>query len=243
MSDQKAADEGTSANQRLIRVFISSTFRDMHAERDHLVTVVFPELRERIEQLGLAFFDVDLRWGVPGKDVYGESANFWDYCRQWIERVEPFFVCMLGQRYGWVPEPEELRDAGEALLQERESRSVTDMEVRYAVLQTRRKRRSFFYLRATAAPDAAADFVDSPLQLNKIERLKQEVRTCGRPVREYRCSWTGTGFAGMEEFGRLVMEDLWSGVLRDDRYVSREVWRQVLGADPEGISPLSKSIR
>jgi len=38
-----------------IRVFISSTFRDMHAERDHLVTVVFPELRERIERLGKIF--------------------------------------------------------------------------------------------------------------------------------------------------------------------------------------------
>jgi hypothetical protein len=44
-----------------IRVFISSTFKDMHAEREHLVTIVFPELRER---LGLEFFDVDLRWGV-----------------------------------------------------------------------------------------------------------------------------------------------------------------------------------
>jgi hypothetical protein len=31
-----------------VRVFISSTFRDMHAERDHLVKVVFPALRERI---------------------------------------------------------------------------------------------------------------------------------------------------------------------------------------------------
>ena len=28
---------------KTIRVFISSTFRDMHAERDHLVRVVFPE--------------------------------------------------------------------------------------------------------------------------------------------------------------------------------------------------------
>jgi telomerase protein component 1 len=26
------------------KVFISSTFRDMHAERDHPVKVVFPEL-------------------------------------------------------------------------------------------------------------------------------------------------------------------------------------------------------
>lgn len=33
--------------------------------RTPLVTVVFPELRERVEQLGLEFFDVDLRWGVP----------------------------------------------------------------------------------------------------------------------------------------------------------------------------------
>jgi telomerase protein component 1 len=51
--------EGT---RQTVRVFISSTFRDMHAERDHLVTVVFPELRERVEQLGLELFDVDRRW-------------------------------------------------------------------------------------------------------------------------------------------------------------------------------------
>ena len=83
--------------EKQVRVFVSSTFRDMHAERDHLVTVVFPELRERVEQLGLEFFDVDLRWGVPETGVDGEKANSWEYCRWWIDRVEPFFVCMLGQ--------------------------------------------------------------------------------------------------------------------------------------------------
>lgn len=77
----------------------------MQAERDHLVTVVFPDpstslragLREHVEQLGLEFFDVDLRWGVPAKTLDGETANSWEYCRQWIDRVEPFFVCILGQ--------------------------------------------------------------------------------------------------------------------------------------------------
>jgi hypothetical protein len=91
-----------TASLKTVRVFTSSTFRDMHAERDHLVTVVFPELRERVEWLGLEFFDVDLRWGVPSKDTNGETANSWEYCRQWIDRVEPFFVSILGQRYGWV---------------------------------------------------------------------------------------------------------------------------------------------
>lgn len=68
----------------------------MHAERDHLVTVVFPELRERVEQLGLEFFDVDpftLRICDCGLRIVEE----------WIDRVEPFFVCILGQRYGWTP--------------------------------------------------------------------------------------------------------------------------------------------
>jgi hypothetical protein len=50
------------SNRKTVRVFISSTFRDMHAERNHLVTIVFPELRERGERLGLEFFDV-----VPGE--------------------------------------------------------------------------------------------------------------------------------------------------------------------------------
>ncbi len=52
-----------ASDEQTVRVFISSPFRDMHAERDHLLTVVFPELRERVERLGLEFFDVDLRLG------------------------------------------------------------------------------------------------------------------------------------------------------------------------------------
>jgi len=37
-----------SAIWKTVRVFISSTFRDMHAERDHLVQVVFPKLRHEL---------------------------------------------------------------------------------------------------------------------------------------------------------------------------------------------------
>ncbi|MBN1571325.1 MAG: DUF4062 domain-containing protein, partial [Acidobacteria bacterium] len=233
----------TDSLSRCVRVFISSTFKDMHAERDHLVTVVFPELRERCERLGLEFFDVDLRWGVPEKGVDGEQANSWNYCRQWIDRVEPFFVCILGQRYGWVPSPEQLRDEADQLKQRAEKRSITDMEVRHAVLDTRRKRRSYFYLRSERVPapdpsdtkacEVAAEFVDPPEQLAKLDALKNAIRSTGRPVREYPCRWTGQGFRDLENFGRLVLEDLWSGILRDERYVHREVWRQALGVDPD----------
>jgi hypothetical protein len=52
-------------------------------------------------------------------------------------------------------------------------------------------------------------------------------------VREYPCVWQDNAFTGMEAFGRRVLDDLWSGVLRDERYVSKDIWRQVLGTDPD----------
>ena len=50
-----------SASWRTVRVFISSTFRDMQAERDHLVRFVFPRLREELLTRRIHFVDVDLR--------------------------------------------------------------------------------------------------------------------------------------------------------------------------------------
>ena len=67
---------------------------------------------------------MDLRRGVPAKDANGETANSWEYCRQWIDRVEPFFVCILGQRYGWVPKPEQLKAR-----EDRQRRSITELEI------------------------------------------------------------------------------------------------------------------
>ena len=45
-------------------MFISSTFRAMHAERDWLVKVVLLELRERLPAHRIYFTDIDLRWDV-----------------------------------------------------------------------------------------------------------------------------------------------------------------------------------
>ena len=57
------AAKSPSPDERTIRVFVSSTFRDMAAERDVLVKRVFPEIRSMCEERGVAFSEVDLRWG------------------------------------------------------------------------------------------------------------------------------------------------------------------------------------
>ncbi|TFH54346.1 MAG: DUF4062 domain-containing protein [Methanothrix sp.] len=59
-----------------IRIFISSTFRDMHAERDYLVKVVFPELRERCAKRHLNLIDVDLRCPSFRSLIEGKYRNW-----------------------------------------------------------------------------------------------------------------------------------------------------------------------
>ena len=128
----------------------------------------------------------------------GETANSWEYCRQWIDRVEPFFVCILGQRYGWVPEPRALQGRAQTAsgrnrtaFHHRSWKSATPCST------TGRKRRSYFYLRATRVPHA--DRATSNTWIRrvpgpKLERLKARVRHCGRPCATTRAEWTGQRF-------------------------------------------------
>jgi WD40 repeat protein len=88
---------------RTVRVFLSSTFRDMHAERDHLVKVTFPHLRRWCAGHGLHLVDIDLRWGVPREEA--DDGRALAVCLEEIDACRPFFLCLLGERYGWVPGP------------------------------------------------------------------------------------------------------------------------------------------
>lgn len=206
---------------RSVGVFVSSTFRDMQAERDYLVTVVFPELKERLDLLGLELNDIDLRWGVPDRDADGELANSWEYCKKAIDRIEPFFVGVLGDRYGHVPDPQRLVDGRDR--QRWEGRSITEMEIRHATEDV--GRRAFFYLREIAPGESPAHAVPSwlldPEHTGAMGALKAYLPRTGRPVRTYVCRWNPglKRVDRLDEFGAAVLEDLWSGVLREPRYV------------------------
>lgn len=81
-----------------MRVFISSTFRDMHAERDVLVRSVFPELRRRAAPHCLYLQEVELRWGVTEE----ESSQTVHLCLSEVCRSQ-LLLGILGERYGLVP--------------------------------------------------------------------------------------------------------------------------------------------
>jgi Domain of unknown function (DUF4062) len=93
-------------------VFISSTFEDMHAERDHLRTHVFPELEERLRGRRHYLEWVDLRLGVATSSQVSEQAReqqVLKVCLAEVRRCRPFLIVLLGDRYGWVAPAERIQ--------------------------------------------------------------------------------------------------------------------------------------
>ena len=88
--------------EKTIKVFISSTFKDFHAERDRLARFVFPELKERCRKHRVNLIDVDLRWGVTEKDA--QDGRALDICLDEIDSCRPYFLGLLGHRYGCTPQ-------------------------------------------------------------------------------------------------------------------------------------------
>ena len=189
---------------RSIRVFVSSTFRDMQAEREELVKRVFPELRRLCETRGVAWSEVDLRWGVTDEQK-AEGAAL-PICFAEIDRSRPYFIGLLGQRYGWIPEtlPEGLIDRM-PWLAGLSGTSVTELEILHAVLNDPRAAgHAFFYTRdpawvSTRTPEEQAllgeiesDYVDAQgaaaaaaARRDRLEDLKRRVRESGRPTWQY----------------------------------------------------------
>jgi tetratricopeptide (TPR) repeat protein len=138
---------------RTFPIFISSTFADMQAERDHLKNVVFPKVEEELQKRRIKLEIVDLRWGVDTTSMEQEDereASVLKVCLDEIRRCRPFFIGLLGDRYGWVPPLGRMKTAlvGETHLNPEKGKSVTDLEIEFGVLASQEQLvRSVFYFR------------------------------------------------------------------------------------------------
>jgi len=126
---------GIESQSRSIRVFISPTFRDMMRERDLMVKRVFPELRRKCAKWFVTFTEVDLRWGITEEQA--AEGQILLLCLAEIERSRPYFLGLLGERYGWTPDSirPEIIEREPWLKQHVENRtSVTELEILHGVL-------------------------------------------------------------------------------------------------------------
>jgi tetratricopeptide (TPR) repeat protein len=193
----------------------------MQAERDYLAKVVFPELKDRMSKHQLHLVDLDLRWGVTEEEA--EHGKVLEMCLQTIDRSRPFFIGLLGERYGSLPGkvPEDTQRAF-PWLPEYSGYSLTSLEIVHGVLRNPElAKRSFFYFRdpqlANQIPESKrTDFLaESPEAACKLAALKEKIRSTGAPLTEnYPCRWNeqGSKVVGLETFGQKVLEDLWTAI-------------------------------
>lgn len=88
---------------RTFRIFVSSTFSDLKAERNALQKRVWPQLRLLCARHGARFQAIDLRWGVSQEASLDQQTMA--ICLDEIARCQrvsprPNFLVLLGDRYG-----------------------------------------------------------------------------------------------------------------------------------------------
>jgi tetratricopeptide (TPR) repeat protein len=189
---------------RSVRLFLSSTFLDMQDEREELIRKIFPELREFCEARGVNWGEVDLRWGVTRGEA--EEGLALPICLAEVDECRPFFLAILGERYGWVPDAiaPEVVDRY-PWLAGLSGRSVTELEVRHGALNVG-PTTPLFYFRDPTWLDRLPTTADqskfesaNPEAKRRLTELKAEITASGHPVRVYR---------DPKELGAFVREDM-----------------------------------
>lgn len=178
-------------------------------ERDLLVKKVFPQLRKMCEERSVSWTEVDLRWGITGEQA--AEGKVLPLCLEEIERCRPYFIGLLGERYGWVPNsiPDELVQA-QPWLREHLNCSVTELEILYSVFREEKTRAgAYFYFRSRnyleRLPESERNEfeAENPNAVASLAKLKRKIRE-GLNNNLYRLR---ESYTGPEELGEWILED------------------------------------
>jgi len=198
-----------------------------------LVNEVFPELRRRARERFVEVIEVDLRWGITEEEA--EQGGALSICVREVLRARPYFLGMLGERYGWVPDSATVRE--DALLEFPWLRgrlgvaSMTELEILSGLLESDRDRsRTLFYFRAPQYADQkgpefkASDSREQML----LAHLKSTVERSGAPILK--------DYVSPSQFAAAALEDLWRRIDSDFPLADipspdeRERWMQTMWA-------------
>jgi len=229
-----------------ITLFISSTFADMQSERDYLRTYVFPLIQTDLKEYAISLRVIDLRWGVntldetdinqEGEKEKSIETKIIRVCFDEIDRSKPFFLGLLGERYGWIPSENQTSDLSEKYHVSKGS-SITSMEIEYGVLNNKDTHCLFFEREKSSYDEMPKDIryifddkenkpnekteADAIKRVECIRKLQQLKNTITATLKErnqegnyytYKAQWTADKFAGFEKFGQDVRQAIVSAI-------------------------------
>ncbi|XP_035690264.1 telomerase protein component 1-like [Branchiostoma floridae] len=218
------------SNWKTVRIFVSSTFKDFHSERDVLVKEVFADLRHWCEKRRLHLVECDLRWGIP-KDTTTEFTL--RTCLEEIDRcyednIMPFFLNMTSERCGWIPGVQEVPPQFAAEYRWIHGLSVTEMEIMHGAYR-KGNPNSLFMIRDGSFLESVPekhhkDFIDitpeAPFKLKMLKKMLQD-RFDPSQVYQYQCE-----VAGVNSEGRVQLKGLENFSLKVFEFFTQRVGEQ-----------------
>ena len=208
------------------KLFVSSTFKDMQLERDALGKRVIPELNMRLVDYGTKITQTDLRWGISTSEMSAEEGEqkVLNVCLEEINKARPYMIVMIGDRYGWEPSSSIIKMAasGRDISLENYDISVTQLEIEYIAFTGRwDESRIFFYFRDFDYGDMSQSEretyeCESLEARKKLDELKARIeKRFPTQINHYTLRYKNGQILGIEEFERLVSEDLYNLFLHD----------------------------
>lgn len=205
-------------------IFVSSTFRDMQAERDAIREITAPLLNNEARTYGDEIDFYDLRWGIDTAELETDkgSRKVLEVCLDEIDRCKPPMIVLLGYRYGWIPDKSLIEDAAIRKNRQLESKelqrmqledleiSVTALEIEYGSLRdSERFSNTLFYFREIEG-EAPSDYQSEDKEhAAKVQALKDRIRAIGGDrIRNYTIRWNGVGFDGVDDFAHMLANDI-----------------------------------
>ncbi len=187
---------------RKVSIYVSGTFLDMQSERDALRYSVMPKVNEFAEKYGPCYSVeiIDLRWGINTANVSEEKQNekVLRACLNEIDHCRPFFLGLIGDKYGFTPPREHIEDALKAAAvpfspTDPDNMSITALEIEYGMLHPDGEPPPIclFYFRKS--PDYSVMskttreiYLDNDENLTKLNKLKMKIRdNFGKDITEY----------------------------------------------------------
>jgi len=206
-------------------IFVSSTFQDMQQERDVLQNVVLPRVKELAKQYGKNIDLCDLRWGVnsSGMSEAESTAKVLQVCFDEIDNARPFFIAILGDRYGWIPDSNVVENSivGRNIQTcDMLDKSVTEMEIIYGALKSADSSDVRFYFREIKNkrkgvflnPDIPKCYISGASDDKKrMISLKEKIeKQFPHQVHTYSVYWNKdlSKLEGMELFAEALYQDI-----------------------------------
>ncbi|MBQ7993051.1 MAG: DUF4062 domain-containing protein [Solobacterium sp.] len=202
-------------------IFVSSTFRDMQAERDAIRDLCAPLINEEARKHGDEVDFCDLRWGINTSSMSEEESSLkvLDVCFNQIDRCQPPFVILSGYRYGWIPDSDIVEKAVHSRHMDLEDleKSVTALEIEYGTVHCSRP--AFVYIREIISDDVPAIYgCEDEYHQKKLQELKERITALPNvKVRTYTVHFE-KGIANKEDikaFAEMLTEDLKEAMRRD----------------------------